>query len=68
MRKIVGCLLIAALLTAPPARADPQTTDCANPVYRQSHLQDCNAKHDQWAHGGGGGGGLLGLGGIGGIL
>lgn len=66
------CLVIVAYLvlrSAGLAWAAPTTPDCADPTYRQNHLQECNAKHDQWAHGGGSGPrGLLGLGGIGGIL
>lgn len=72
MRKLIVCMVIVLLLrSAGAAWAAPSTPDCAEPGYRQTHLQECNAKHDPWSRyppGGGGPRGLLGLGGIGGIL
>lgn len=75
MRQVAGCIIVTVCLllrSAGVAWAAPSTPDCADPNYRQSHLQECNSKHDPWSRypgsGGGGPRGLLGLGGLGGIL
>jgi len=69
--RIGVCLVIAAFLylgTARSAMADPTTTNCSQPEYRQHHLAECDQPHYPIPWGGSSRrGGLLGLG-IGGIL
>lgn len=58
------------IILSPLSNEKPQIRDCADPIYRQGHLQACNQTYDPGTgHGGNGGprrGGLLGglLGGI----